>query len=400
MAVPPVVGLEIGTSKVVALVGEMREDGHLMITGMGEHPSTGVRKGEIVDLENAAICVRSALALAEESAQVSIRQVHLALTGAHIQSAVNRGAVPVLDSEGGIGRDDIEQVMEVARAVNLPPDRDILHTICQHFCIDDQQRVTQPEGMEGAKLALDMLVLHGVRNRLHNTIRCVRNIPLSVQDVAFSGLCAALAALTPEQKKSGAIVIDLGGGTTDYLAYAGNVVAAAGVLGVGGDHVTNDITLAFNIPMSRAEKLKRESGSALVAGSDLTRRVSLPAEGGFSGRTVSLKSLHTVINARMDEVLSTVKKRLDAQGILHHVGAGVVLTGGGARSRGITDLAENLFDLPCAVGKPRHVSGLAAATEGPEFAVCSGLVQYGMRAQLGQRRASPLGNWLKGLFGR
>ena len=400
MTVPPVVGLEIGTSKVVALVGELREDGHVMITGMGEHPSTGVRKGEIIDLENAVICVRSVLALAEESAQVTIRQVHLALSGAHIQSATNRGAVPVLDSEGEITGEDIEEVMEVARAVNLSPDRDVLHTICQQFCIDDQQRVIQPEGMEGAKLSLDMLVLHGVRSRLHNTIRAVRSIPLAVDDVAFGGLCAALAVLTPEQKKSGVIVIDLGGGTTDYLAYAGNVVAAAGVLGVGGDHVTSDITIAFNIPMSRAEKLKRECGSAIISGKDPGRRVSLPAEGGFSGRSLSLGSLHTVMNARMDEVLVTVKKRLDAHGISHQVGAGVVLTGGGAHMKDITTLAEGIFDLPCTVGKPRHVSGLVTATEGAEFAVCAGLVQYGIRSQLGQRRSLPLGNWLKGLFGR
>lgn len=400
MAVPPVVGLEIGTSKVVALVGEVRDDGHVMITGMGEHPSTGVRKSEIIDLENAAVCVRSALSLAEESAHVAVREIHLAISGAHIQSTVNRGAVPVLDREGGITREDIDEVMEVARAVNLPPDRDILHTICQHFCIDDQQRVVQPEGMEGARLALDMLVLHGVRSRLHNTIRAVRSIPMAVQDVAFSGLCAALAVLTPEQKKSGVIVIDLGGGTTDYLAYAGNVVAAAGVLGVGGDHVTNDITLAFNIPMSRAERLKREHGSAIVPPGEGSQSVSLPAEGGFSGRSVSLESLHTVMNARMDEVLGMVKKQLEEQGVSRHVGAGVVLTGGGAHMKDITTLAEDIFDLPCAVGKPRHISGLATATEGAQYSVCAGLVQYGIRSQLGRRRPLPLGNWIKGLFGR
>lgn len=400
MPLPPIVALEIGTSKVIALVGEMREDGHIMITGMGEHPATGVRKGEIIDLENAVVCVRSALEAAEESGKVAIRQVHLAVSGGHIQSLINRGTVPVLDEDSEISREDIEQVMEVARAVNLSADRDILHTICQHFCIDEQERVIKPEGMEGAKLSLDMLVLHGIRSRLRNTIRVVSNVPMEVQDVAFSGLCSALSVLTAEQKKSGAVVIDLGGGTTDYLAYAGNVVAAAGALGVGGDHITNDITLGFNIPVARAENLKRESGCAIIKNaSSMSQKMTLPPELGFPGRSISLKALHTVINARADETLRMVKKRLENGDILHHVGAGIILTGGGAHLRGISKLTETIFSLPCTIGRPRNVSGLATATEGPEYAACCGLVQYGFRT-LGEReRASPL-DWLKGLFGR
>ena len=262
------------------LVGEMREDGHVMITGMGERPSVGVRKGEVIDLENAVACTRGALEQAEESSGVTIRQVHLAISGGHIQSIVNRGIAPVLDADGGITQEDIDQVMEVARALNLPPDREILHSICQHFCVDDQEHVIRPEGMAGAKLAVDMLILHGVRSLLRNSVKVVRSIPLDVQDVAFSGLCSALSVLTPEQKKSGALVIDMGAGTTGYLAYAGNVVAAAGALGVGGDHITNDIAIAFGVPLSQAETLKRESGSAVVSAVGAAQRVS---GGGVSG---------------------------------------------------------------------------------------------------------------------
>jgi len=400
MTVDPIVALEIGTSKVIALVGEIREDGHVMVTGMGEHPSTGVRKGEIIDLENAVVCVRSVLEMAEESGKVAIRQVHLAVSGGHIQNLVNRGTVPVLDKDGEITEEDVEQVMDVARAVNLSPDREILHTICQHFRIDDQERVIRPEGMEGAKLSLDMLVLHGVRSRLRNTVRVARSVPIDVQDVAFSGLCSALSVLTPEQKKSGLVVIDLGGGTTDYLAYAGDVVASAGALGVGGDHITNDIALSFNIPTFQAERLKRESGCAVVDASSVSQKVALPAEVGFPGCTVSLKALHTVINARVDEIFGMIKKRLEKDAILHHVGAGTVLTGGGAHLKRVSQLAEEMFDLPCSVGRPRNVSGLATASEGPEYAACSGLVQYGFKTQVGQRQASPLRNLLKGLFGR
>lgn len=399
MAIPPIVALEIGTSKVLALVGELREDGHVMITGMGEHPSTGVRKGEIIDLENAVICVRSALQAAEESGKVTIRQVHLAVSGGHIQSMVNRGAAPVLDKDGGVTEEDVEQVMEVARAVNLPPERDILHTICQHFCIDGQERVIKPEGMEGAKLSLDMLVLHGVRTRLRNTIKVVRSVPIDVQDVAFSGLCSALSVLTAEQKKSGAVVIDLGGGTSDYLAYAGNIVAVAGALGVGGDHISNDITLGFNIPMKQAEALKRESGCALPDTSNASQKITLPAELGFPGRSVSLKAIHTVISARIDEILGMIKKRLENEGILHHVGAGIVLTGGGSDLKGITELAERVFGLPCSIGRPRNISGLTVPTEGAEYATCSGLIQYGFKTANERESSFPL-SWLKALLGR
>lgn len=400
MAVPPIVALEIGTTKVVALVGELREGGHVMITGMGKHPSAGVRKGEIIDLENAGVCVRSALAEAEETSKVSIRQVHLAISGGHIQSVVNRGTVPVQGKDGEIMQDDIDQVMEVARAVNLPPDRDILHTICQHFCIDDQEMVIQPEGMGGAKIALDMLVLHGVRNRLRNTVRVVRSVPMEVQDVAFSGLCSGLAVLTPEQKSGGVIVIDLGGGTTNFVAYANNVVAAAGAYGVGGDHVTNDIALAFNIPISQAESLKKESGNAIIDSTSTGQKISVPADVGFAGRSISLRALHTVMSSRVDEMLRMIKKRLVHDEILHHISAGVVLTGGGAHMKGIVPLTERMFGLPCAIGKPRNVSGLVTATEGPEFATCIGMVQYGFKYSTGNRSTGVFVKLFEKLWGR
>ncbi len=400
MALPPVVAVEIGTSKTIALVGEMRDDGHVMITGMGEQTSVGVRKGEIIDFENAVAGVRLALEKAEENSSVSIRQVYLAISGGHIQSLVNRGVVPVGDKDGEIMDADIQQVMNVARALNLPPEREMLHTICQHFCIDDQERVVKPEGMVGARLSLDMLVLHGVRTRLHNAVRVVRSVPVDILDAAFSGLCSALSVLTPEQKQGGVVVIDLGGGITDYLVYNDGVVAAAGALGVGGDHITNDIALGFNIPTTQAENLKRESGQAFVDASTTSQRVSLAAEVGFQSRSVSLKALHMVINSRMDEILGMVRKRLEPEGILRRAGAGIVLTGGGARLRGVTALTEKVFGLPCTVGKPRNVSGLATATEGPQYATGAGLIHYAFKAMEERSGSTGLGYWLKGLFRR
>ena len=200
MNLPPIVAVEIGTTKIRTLIGESREDGHLMITGLGECPSRGIRKSEIVDFDNALACVRTSLHMAEENSHVMINQVHLLVSGGHLQSMIHRGSVPVLDRSDEITKEDMEHCMETARAVNLPQDREVLHTICQHYYVDDQDGVLNPEGMEGVKLAVDMLILHGIRSRLRNMVKVIRSVPIDVQDVAFSGLCAALAVLSPEQK--------------------------------------------------------------------------------------------------------------------------------------------------------------------------------------------------------
>ena len=250
----------------------------------------------------------------------------------------------------------------------------------------------------GPKLSMDMLVVYGVRNRIHNTVRVVQSIPMEVRDVAFSGLCSALSVLSAEQKKTGVIVIDMGGGTTDYLVYANGVVAAAGSLAVGGDHVTIDIAQAFNIPNSQAEKLKKEYGAAAYHLTDSSKRVGVAAEGGFAGRSVHMKSLNVVINARIDETLGMIKRELQTSGILTHIGAGVVLTGGGAHLDGVVNWAQHVFGLPCNIGIPRNVTGLATATEGPEYATCCGLVQYAFRTMNGRRQAASIGKVLKGLF--
>ena len=398
MASPIIVALEIGTSQTIALVGELREDDHVMITGMGEHVSKGVRKGEIIDLENTVTCVRSAIAAAEESSGSSIRSLHLVVGGGHVKSLMNRGTVPVFDPGGEISADDIDAVIDVAKAVNLPNERELLHTIYQHYSVDNQERVSNPEGMEGAKLSVDLLMIHGVRNILRNTIKVVQSIPLDVEDVAFGGLCSALAVLTNDQKSSGVVVIDLGGGTTDYIAYTQGALAAAGSLGVGGDHVTNDISLAFNIPRRLAETVKCESGSAIVEGGAAGKRLGLPAEVGFQGRSINQQSLQKVMNARVNEVFEMIRDRLHAEGVVHGLGAGVVLTGGGAHMKGVVQLAEEVFRLPCHIGRPRHVSGLAVATEGPEYAAAVGMVQYAFRTSEGQRKGS-MGGWFKSLLG-
>ncbi|TAN36126.1 MAG: cell division protein FtsA [Verrucomicrobia bacterium] len=379
MNLPPVVALEIGTTKVRALVGELTEEGQLVISGLGECPSRGVRKGEIIDFDNALSCVREALQQAEENGHLTINQVHLLVSGGHIRSLVNRGAVPVLNDEGEITAEEIERVEEMARAVSLPTDHEILHTIRQHFYVNDGQAVVKPEGMEGARLALDMLILHGLRNPMRNIVKVVRSAQVDVQDVAFSGLCAALAVLTPAEKNNGALMIDLGGGTTDYVAYAEERLADAGAFAVGGDHLSNDLAFGLRIPLAEAERVKLEYGAAL---SDLSLRnqtVSVNPGTGQPPRMVRLADVHTIMHVRMEETLVLIREQLRQNKLISKLGSGVVLTGGGARLKKVDQLAEKIFGLPCRLGRPRDVNGLTLVMEQPECAAVVGMLRYAAR---------------------
>jgi len=377
----PVVAVEIGTSRIRALVGESRDDGHWMITGFGECPSRGVRKGEVVNIENAETCLRTALQRAEENGHLHIHQVHLLMTGGHIDSLVNRGSVPVMDPDHEVLEEDVEHAMEHARSVGLDGERQVLHTIRQHYYVDDQEGVLYPVGMEGSKLAVDMLVIHGLLNRMRNLIRVVQNAQVEVQDVAFSGLCAALAVLTPEDKESGAAVIDLGGGTTDFVAYARGVIADAGCLAVGGDHVSNDIARGLHLSLAEAEQVKESEGSARVNLAARSQKVVLAGEAGQSARAVKLSDLNTIINARLEEILGLVRHRLEQKELLHALGGGVVLTGGVARTEGIVPLAEKVFGLPCRIGSPQGLAGLAVVTDGPQYAAPAGMVKYAFKTR-------------------
>lgn len=400
MAIPPIAALEIGTTRTVALIGEVDDDQRVTITGRGVYPSTGVRKGQVVDLDLARVGVEMAVRQAADESEVNVGQLLLAASGGHIEAVVNRGAVPVRARDHVVTREDVEEVMDIAKAVSLPPERDIMHTVSQSFSLDGQSGIVKPEGMQGSQLALDMLVIHAVRNRIDNIRNVVQRVQLDVQDVAFGGLCAALAVLTPEQKRNGVAVIDLGGGTTSYLAYADNMMAAAGSFGVGGDHVTNDLALAFNIPIARAEELKRREGCALVGAQTGLKRLPLPREVGFPERSVSLKAFHAVINARAEETLRLVRFALHEANVLTKLSAGIVLTGGGAYLARLPELAQQVFGLPCTIGEPCNVAGLRDFEDAAAYATATGLVLYGFRTYRESSILQPLREWWQGVFKR
>src|SRR6266571_3801644 len=265
---PIIVGLEIGTSKVCAVVGELTADGALNVVGLGQSRSRGVRKGEITDPTIAEEDIRQAIVEAEQMADVEIRSVYLGVTGGHLRGFSNRGVHPVISADREITREDVEDVIKNAKAINLPAENHVLHAVRQHFHVDGQDGIVDPVGMLGARVEVDVHVVHGNFNRLQNPIRVVKGLQLEVEAIVFNGLAASLALLTSEQKEMGALVIDLGGGTTEYVVYSGGIIKHAGVLAVGGDHVSNDLAYGLKVPLGRGEALKIKHGAALVEDKD------------------------------------------------------------------------------------------------------------------------------------
>ena len=395
----PIAVLEAGTSEVRVLVAEPREDGQLMITGIGRTPSSGVRKSEIVDLENAKICVKSALNEAENSAGVSIQEVWMVFSGAHIRHVVNRGTVTVMSEDQIVSVEEREEAMEAARAVSLPHDHEMIHSICGHYHIDgNKEGILNPDGMTGSRLSVDMLILYGASNRLRNLIRLAEDSGVEVADVAFGGLCSGFSVLTPQQKEVGAILIDLGAGSTDFVVYSDRVVALAGSLGVGGDHVTNDLAMGLNLSTQQAERVKVQHGAAMVDLGSRGRRVPVPPETGFRARDILSRDANTVIHARMEEVFELIRNRIREEVPRKNFGAGVILTGGGARMQRVQDLASRVFEMPCHIGYPRDMSGLALPAESPEYASLVGMLKYGMREQSVSVKGPGFGHLLRKVF--
>jgi cell division protein FtsA len=375
------VGLEIGTSKICVVVGETRPDGTIKILGVGQAPSRGVRKGEIVDFETAMKCVHEAVVDAEQKSDVMIRSVYVAVAGAHIQSFNNRGSVILPDERDEIDEQDIEDVKVNAREVSIPAQNAFLHSIIQHYHVDGQDGVLNPVGMLGQKLEADFHIVHGVRTRIQNTIRCVKELPLEVEDVVFSALASAQVVLTQHQKNLGALVIDVGGGTTDYIVYVDGAVKQSGVLAVGGDHITNDISMGLRIPMTRAEKLKVEEGSVTLGNCLPGETILLKDDSGFAGKEVERETLNTIINLRMRESFDLLKRKLDEEAFVNFVGAGIFITGGCSLLNGIDHLAQEVFEMPAHVAHAQTMSGLTSAFENPQFSTAIGLIKYAQAVQ-------------------
>ena len=382
-----IVGLEIGTSKVCAVVGELNADGALNIIGVGQAKSRGVRKGEITDATAVEEDVRNAIVEAEQSSEMEIRSVYLGVSGAHIRSFSNRGVHPVASADREITDEDVQDVVKNAKAVNLPHENHILQTFRQHFTVDGQQRIKNPVGLLGARLEVEVHVVHGNMNRLQNAVLAVKGLQLDVEEVVFNGLASSLALLTREQKELGSLVIDLGGGTTDYTVSVDGIIKHTGVLAVGGDHVTNDLAIGLKIALGRAEGLKLEHGAALPDEAARGQTITIPGEVGLPAKTLNLDHLRRIMHLRLEEIFNLIGQDLERADMLNHLRGGIFLCGGGARIPGIARLAEQIFGMHVSVGKTNSISGITSALDQPEFAAAIGLVRFGSLQQ--RRRANP-----------
>jgi cell division protein FtsA len=371
-----VVGLEIGTSKICVVVGETRADGGLKILGVGQAPSRGVRKGEIVDFDTASKCVIDALADAEEKSDVEIVGVYVSVTGSHMSGFNNRGFVNIPEEEEEISERDVEQVRTNACEVSIPAQNMFVHSILQHYYIDGQDGILNPLGMMGRRLEADFHIIHGIGTRIKNTIRCVKEIPLIVEEVVFSPYAAAQVVLTQHQKSLGALMIDMGGGTTDYIVYVDGAVKQSGSLAIGGDHITNDLSMGLRIPMAKAEKLKVDEGSVILGNSLPGESVTLKDEHGFAGKEIERETLNTIMHFRVRETLELLKRSLQKEKYLDYLGAGIFITGGCSLINGIGHLAEDIFEIPVQVARAQTMSGLTSAFENPQFSTAIGLIKY------------------------
>jgi cell division protein FtsA len=395
-----IVGLEIGTSKICAVVGEHNADGALNIIGLGQARSRGVRKGEIVDAQQAEEDVRNAIVEAEQMADVEIRSVYLGVTGGHIRGFNNRGMHPVVSADREITGDDVQDVIKNAKAINLPAENSVVHAIRQHFFVDGQDGVTNPVGMLGSRLEVDMHVVHGHTNRIQNAIRLVKGMQLEVDDIVFNGLASSLALLTNEQKELGALVIDIGGGTTDYVVYADGVIKYTGVLAVGGDHVSNDLAYGLKVPLSRAEKLKLEFGSAFMDDAAKGQTITITNELGLPLKTINVEHLRRIMSLRLEELFQLVEQDLEQASLPDYLRAGVFLCGGGARIPRIAEMAEHILQMPVSPGKTNSISGLTSALDQPEFVAGIGLVKFGSFKSRKRQGKSSLASEIKGVFGK
>ncbi len=391
-----IAGLEIGTSKICVVVGEQNADGALNIIGLGQARSRGVRKGEIINPEQVEEDLRQAIFEAEQMADVEIRSVYLGVSGGHVRGFNNRGVHPVVSADREISQDDVEDVVKNAKAINLPAENTVIHAVRQHFFVDGQDGVTQPVGMLGARLEVDMHVIHGHANRLQNVVRLVRATSLEVNDIVFNGIATSLALLTNEHKELGALVIDIGGGTTEFVVYSDGVIRHSGVLAVGGDHVSNDLAYGLKVPLSRAEKLKLEHGTAVAAEAAKDQTLSLTNELGLELKRVNVGHLQRIMALRLEELFQLIAQDLEQAGLTNYLRAGVFLCGGGSRVPRIVQLAENVFQMNVTPGHASAISGLTTALDQPEFAAAIGLVKYG---SLRNRKRSER-PFFKGLIGR
>jgi len=377
-----IVALEVGSTKVAAAVGEIRPDGTLALLGIGEGPSGQVRKCEIIDFEVAQGCVRDALAEAEQKTDVVVAEVYLAITGAHIRSSNTRVTMAITNEGDEITQENIQELHDMATGQPLPTDHAIVHHLLQHYVLDDGSITDNPIGLASKHLNAHFHQVYGLATRLQTTIRCVKELGIDVKNYALSSYATAQAVLTRNQKQLGAIVINLGGGVSDYIAYQKGAVVHTGVLGVGGDHLTNDIVSGLKIPYAKAELLKKTEGAVILDSSESEERIMLPGAYNFEERQIYRESLNTIMQARQAEIFEIILEDLKTTAFWPNFHGTVYLTGGASQVSGLIELARQIFPCPVQLAHQSPFDGDQNYARRPDLSTLLGLLQYARQAEL------------------
>jgi cell division protein FtsA len=369
-----VVGLDIGTTKVAAVVGEVDSDG-ITIMGVGNVPCKGLRKGVVSNIEWTVKSISEAIQAAQSISGVEVRTVYASVGGSHIRSQNSDGVVAV--SGGEVTSADVDRVLEGARAVAMDSDRQILHVLPREFLVDNQDGIRDPVGMSGVRLGAKVNLTTAATSCVQNVVRCAERVGLTVADVVLSPLASAEAVLSEDEKEIGVAVIDVGGGTTDILIYVDGGVAHTSVIPAGGNNVTNDISMGLRTPMAEAERLKRNHGCALGRMVSDEEEVEVPGVGGHGPRKVARRVLSDIIEPRIEEIFAFARHRMEEIGLLEQISAGAVLTGGASLMEGMPEFAEEILGMPVRLGFPVGVGGIAQLVQGPQYATGVGLVRHG-----------------------
>lgn len=370
-----VVGLDIGTSKIVAIVAELKPEGGFEIIGMGSHPSRGLKKGVVVNIETTVNAIQRALEEAELMADCKIREVYTGIAGNHIKSFNSQGMVAIKDKE--VAQMDIDRVIETAKAVQIPNDQQILHVLNQEFIIDGQEDVREPLGMSGVRLEVKVHIVTGAVSAAQNIIKCVRRCGLEVNDLILQPLASSVAVLSDDEKDLGVCLVDIGGGTTDMAVFTHGAIRHTAVIPIAGDQITNDIAMALRTPTKDAEDIKQRFGCALSQLADPQEMVDVPGVGDRSTRQLSRKTLAEVIEPRVEELYSLVQTELRRSGYEELLSSGVVLTGGSSAMQGMVELGEEIFHMPVRIGMPQYAGGLAEVVRSTRYATGVGLLISG-----------------------
>jgi cell division protein FtsA len=387
-----IVGLDVGTSKVVVAVAEFNPDGQFRVIGLGQSASEGLRRGVVVNIEATVQSIRRALEEAELMAGCRIGEVYTGIAGSHIRSVNSSGMVPIKDRE--VSAADVARVIETARAVNIPTDQQVLHVLTQEFIVDGQEDIREPIGMSGVRLEVKVHIVTGAVSAAQNIVKCVRRCGLEVQDLVLQPLASSMSVLTGDEKELGVALVDIGGGTTDIAIFTGGAIRHTAVIPIAGDQITNDIAMALRTPIPDAEQIKQRYGVAKEVLADPNDRIEIPGVGDRAPRLLSRQSLAAVIEPRIEELFTLAHKVIRDSGYEEMLSSGIVLTGGTALLPGVGELAEDVFLKPARVGWPGYQGPLADVIRNPRFATVVGLLlEAQSQRQRGRRAAAQTGSF-------